>query len=303
MHSTVTCMKWIAVALAAATMALACKRGTGSHDSRGNREKKVSIQDIGSDTLVNVAQAWAEAYAEIEKEVSIEVSGGGSGVGIAALMNGTAQIANASREIEPAEAAKIRNATGNDPKEFMVGYDGLAIYVHKNNPLEQISVEELGHIYREDGSISKWSDLGVTIPGSKSDRIIRVSRQNNSGTYQYFREHVLGKTADFKQGSLDMNGSKDVVELVARTPGAIGYSGLGYATHEVKVLKVSMKKDQPAVAPSVATIHAKAYPISRPLYMYTPGEPVGAVAKYLAWIMSPVGQEILQKTGFIPAAH
>lgn len=295
-----TCMKWLAVVLAAVPLAFACKRGTSNQDSAGGSEKRVSIQDIGSDTLVNVAQAWAEEYAKVEKGVSIEVSGGGTGVGIAALINGTAQIANASREIEPGEAAKVKSAIGKDPKELLVGYDGLAVYVHKDNPIEQISVEEIALIYREGGTINKWSDLGVKVPGAKSEGIIRVSRQNNSGTYQYFREHVLGKTADFKQGSLDMNGSKDVVELVARTPGAIGYSGLGYATPEVKVLKVSAKKGETAVAPSVATIHDKTYPISRPLYMYTPGEPEGPVAKYLAWVTSHSGQDILQKTGYIP---
>lgn len=298
-----TCMKWIAVVLAAVPIAFGCKRGTSNQGSAGGSEKKVSIQDIGSDTLVNVAQAWAEEYAKVEKGVSIEVSGGGSGVGIAALINGTAEIANASREIEAAEAAKVKSARGKDPKEFVVGYDGLAVYVHKDNPIEQISVEELALIYREGGTINKWSDMGVTVPGAKSEDIIRVSRQNNSGTYQYFREHILGKKADFKQGSLDMNGSKDVVELVARTPGAIGYSGLGYATPDVKVLKVSPKKGEPAVAPSIASIHAKSYPISRPLYMYTPGEPEGAVAKYLAWVTSPTGQDILQKTGYIPLAR
>lgn len=298
MPTTITCIKWIAVVLAVIPMSIGCKRGT-SNPAEG-AAKKTSIQDIGSDTLVNVAQAWAEEYAKVEKGVSIEVSGGGSGVGIAALINGTAEIANSSRQIEPGEAAKIKNATGKEPKEFLVGYDGLAVYVHKDNPVAQLSVEELADIYREGGPLNRWSELGVRIPGARSDDIIRVSRQNNSGTYQYFREHILGKKADFKQGSLDMNGSKDVVELVAKTPGAIGYSGLGYATPDVKVLKISPKKGDPGIAPSVATIHDKSYPISRPLFMYTPGEPSSAVSRYLNWIVSPAGQDILQKTGYIP---
>jgi phosphate transport system substrate-binding protein len=263
--------------------------------------KKQSIQNIGSDTMVNLAQAWAEEYAKLEPNLSIEVSGGGSGVGIAALINKTADIANASRKLEPEEVEKAKASTGQTPSEFVVGFDGLAVYVHKSNPLESISMEELGEIYREGGKIAKWSELGVKgIPGSKSDEIIRVSRQNNSGSYQYFRETVVGKKSDFKAGSLDMNGSKDVVEQVAKTPGAIGYSGLGYATPDVKILKVSKVKGQPGVLPSIPTVHDKSYPISRPLFMYTPGAPSPAVKKYLDWIMSDPGQKIVEKTGYVP---
>jgi phosphate transport system substrate-binding protein len=262
--------------------------------------KKQSIQNIGSDTMVNLAQAWAEEYAKVEPNVSIEVSGGGSGVGIAALLNKTADIANCSRKIEPEETEKAK-AAGGHPTEFLVGYDGLAIYVHKSNPLDSISLEELGNIYREDGKLTKWSELGVKeIPGAKSDDIIRISRQNNSGTYHYFREAVVGKKHDFKGGSLDMNGSKDVVEQVAKTPGAIGYSGLGYATPAVKILKVSKMKGEPGVVPSIATVHDKTYPISRPLLMYTPDNPTPAAKKYLEWAMSEAGQKIVAATGYVP---
>jgi phosphate transport system substrate-binding protein len=140
----------------------------------------------------------------------------------------------------------------------------------------------------------------VTIPGAKDDKIIRVSRQNNSGTYHYFREAVVGKQSDFRAGSLDMNGSKEVVELVSKTPGAIGYSGMGYATPEVKVLRVASKKGQPAVLPSVATTLDKTYPIARPMYFYTPDEPTAAVKKYIDWVMSPAGQKIVEATGYVP---
>ncbi|HTM44401.1 MAG TPA: phosphate ABC transporter substrate-binding protein [Polyangiaceae bacterium] len=263
--------------------------------------KKVSIQNIGSDTMVNLAQAWAEQYAKVVPGVSVEVSGGGSGVGIAALINGTADIANASRKMEPEETAKAKQSTGKEPTEFTVGFDGLAVYVNKANPLEQISIEELGEIYREGGKFDTWSDVGVkSIPGAKDSKIIRVSRQNNSGTYAYFRETVVGKKADYKSGSLDMNGSKDVVDLVARTPGAIGYSGLGYATPEVKILKVSAKKGDPGVMPSIPTVLDKSYPIARPLFMYTPGAPTAEVKKYLDWIMSDAGQKIVEQTGYVP---
>jgi len=264
-------------------------------------DKKESIQNIGSDTMVNLAQAWAEEYGKVAPNVSIEVSGGGSGVGIAALINGTASIANSSRKLEPEEAAKAKASTGKEPKEFLVGFDGLAIFVHKDNPLTEITMEELSEIYKEGGKFNKWSDLGVkSIPGAKSDEIVRVSRQNNSGTYHYFRETVVGKKNDFKQGSLDMNGSKDVVALVGKTPGSIGYSGLGYATPDVKIVKVAKKKGDPAVMPSVASVHDKSYPISRPMFMYTPGEPSPGAHKYLDWVMSDAGQKIVEKTGYVP---
>lgn len=272
----------------------------GAPGSASPAGQKVSIQNIGSDTMVNLAQAWAEAYADIEPNVSVEVSGGGSGVGVAALINGTADIANSSRALEPEEIGKAKK-TGHAPKEFLVGYDGLAIYVHKSNPLEQISVDELSEIYREDGKTDTWSQLGVKeIPGAQGDQIIRVSRQNNSGTYHYFREAVVGKKADFKQGSLDMNGSKDVVELVAKTPGAIGYSGLGYATPNVKILRVSTKKGEAAVMPSIATVLDKSYPIARPMFMYTPGEPTAHAKKYIDWILSDAGQKVVEHTGYVP---
>jgi phosphate transport system substrate-binding protein len=289
----------LGVALLLLASLAGCKRKAAESGST-SASKASSIQNIGSDTMVNLAQAWAEEYAKVDPSVSVEVSGGGSGVGIAALINGTADIANASRKLEPEEADKAK-AAGHDPKEFLVGFDGLAIYVHKDNPIESISLEELAEIYREGGKFNTWADLGVkAIPGSKGNDIIRVSRQNNSGTYAYFRETVVGKKNDFKSGSMDMNGSKDVVELVSKTPGAIGYSGLGYATPAVKIVKVSKKKGEPGVVPSIATVHDKSYPISRPMFMYTPGEPTPQIKKYLDWIMSPPGQKIVEHTGYVP---
>ncbi|MET0594752.1 MAG: phosphate ABC transporter substrate-binding protein [Polyangiaceae bacterium] len=264
-------------------------------------KKQQSIQNIGSDTMVNLAQAWAEDYGKVVPAVSVEVSGGGSGVGIAALINGTADIANSSRQIEPEEAEKAKKAGGKEPKEFLVGFDGLAIFVHKDNPLNEISMEDLGEIYREGGKIENWPQVGVAkVPGAQNDKIIRVSRQNNSGTYHYFREVVVGKKADFKQGSLDMNGSKDVVELVGKTPGAIGYSGLGYATPAVKIVKVAKKKGETSILPSIPTVLDKSYPIARPLYMYTPGEPSENAKKYLEWVMSEAGQKVVEKSGYVP---
>jgi phosphate transport system substrate-binding protein len=293
-------MKLFVLGLVTAVLAL-LGVGCAGKKAGSTSAAKQSIQNIGSDTMVNLAQAWAEEYAEVSPDVSVEVSGGGSGVGIAALINGTADIANSSRHLEPVEREKAKATNGREPSEIMVGYDGLAVYVHRNNPLTEISMEELSEIYRENGKLEAWTDLGVKgIPGSRSDAIIRISRQNNSGTYHYFRETVVGKKNDFKLGSLDMNGSKEVVEQVGKTPGAIGYSGLGYATSAVKVLKVSKKKGGPAVLPSVATILDKTYPIARPMFMYTPGDPSPFARKYLDWILSDAGQAIVERTGYVP---
>lgn len=277
--------------LALALLASGCSRAKGPNKS--------VIQDTGSDTMVNLAQAWAEAYATVDTSVSVEVSGGGSGTGIAALSTGTVDIANCSRRFEPQEIEQARKNTGKAPHEFMVGFDALAIYVNKNNPLNEITIDQLADIYAEGGKITKWSQLGVKMPGG-SDEIIRVSRQSNSGTYFYFREAILGKGRDFKLGSRDMSGSKDVVELVANTPSAIGYSGMGYNTPAVKELRVSKKTGDPAYAPSVETTLDHTYPIARPLFMYTLGDPAGAVKKYLDWVNSDAGQEIVLKSGYVP---
>jgi len=261
-------------------------------------QKKV-VQNAGSDTMVNLAQAWAEEYAKVDKDVSVEVSGGGTGTGIAALINGTCDIANASRKLEEKEVEKAQAGTGKLPKEFMVGYDALAVYVHKDNPLKEISIEQLMELFGEGGKVTKWSQLNTTVPKCSSDQIILVSRQNNSGTYHYFREHVL-KKKDFKQGTRDMHGSKDVVELVSKTPCAIGYSGLGYRTPDVKVLLVSKKSGDKAYEPSITTTLDGTYPIARPLFMYTPGTPPAHIDKYMKWIMSAPGQKIVEETGYIP---
>jgi phosphate transport system substrate-binding protein len=297
----------IPLAAVAGLSSVGCKKKTEttSTEPQGAAQpaggKKKTIQDIGSDTMVNLAQAWAEEYAKVNPAVSIEVSGGGTGQGVAALINGTADIANASRKLEPEEADKAKKAHGSDPVEYLVGYDALSVFVHKSNPLNEISIDELGEIYREGGKLDSWADVGVkAIPGAQDNKIVRVSRQNNSGTYHYFREVVVGKKSDYKPGSLDMNGSKDVVELIARTPTAIGYSGLGYATPAVKILKVSKKKGEPGVAPSIATTLDKTYPIARPLFMYTPGKPSAEVKGYLDWVMSPPGQKIVEQTGYVP---
>ena len=258
------------------------------------------IQNKGSDTLVNVAQAWAEAYKEVDPNVAIAVSGGGSGTGISALLNGTVDIANASRKLKDKEMDAAKGK-GVDPQEFVVGYDALAVYLHPDNPLQSVSVEQLAQIYGDGGTLEDWSQLGVEVPGCSDGKIVRASRQNNSGTYAYFKEAVLGKGKDFKLGSLDMHGSKDVVDLVEKTPCAIGYSGLAYATDHIKLACVSAKEGEACVSPTVQSAVDGSYAIARPLFMYTAKKPEGATKAYLDWILSDAGQCIIQDKGYAPA--
>jgi phosphate transport system substrate-binding protein len=167
--------------------------------------------------------------------------------------------------------------------------------------MDRVSIETLAEIYGEDGTTEKWTDLGFEVPGCQGQEIVRISRQNNSGTFAYFREAVLGKDRDFKLGSRDMHGSKDVVDLVQNTACAIGYSGLAYATETVKMPCVESEDGESCVAPSVQTAVDQTYPIARPLFMYTLGEPAGAVKEYLDWILSDEGQCIIEEKGYAPA--
>ena len=284
--------------LAASLVLTGCDKK--SADSSSKKEETIALQNIGSDTMVNLAQAWAEAYAKVDPKVSVEVSGGGSGIGVAALINGTCDIANSSRHLEKEEEEKATaKYGGKHPIEYLVAYDALAIYVHPSNPMNEISVEQLSDLFRDGGKISKWSELGVTIPGAQ-DEVVRVSRHNSSGTYHYFREAVLGKKSDFRPGSRDMSGSKDVVELVGNTPSAIGYSGIGYRTDKVKVLKVSKKTGDASVEPTIKTALDKSYPIARPMFIYAPPAAKPQVETYLKWITSAPGQAIVIEKGYVP---
>ncbi len=265
----------------------------------GDRAQRTVIQNKGSDTLLNVAQAWAEAYSQINPNVAVAVTGGGSGTGISAMINGTVDVANASRTMgeEELEAAR-RN--GVEPVEFVVGFDALAVFLHENNPIESFTVAQLKDIYGEGGSAETWSAFGTSVPGCGSDEIVRISRQNNSGTYAYFKEAVLGEDAEYKLGSRDMHGSKDVVDLVENTPCAIGYSGLAYETPEVHMPCIAVEEGGACVVPSVETAIEGSYPIARPLLMYTAGQPQGAVKEYMDWILSDEGQCIILERGYAP---
>ena len=259
---------------------------------------RTAIQNKGSDTLVNVAQAWAEAYSQKDPEVAIAVSGGGSGTGIAAMINGTVDIANASRKMKKKEI-DLATQRGQTPIEHVVGYDALAVFLHKDNPINVLSIEQIKKIYARGKQYENWSELGVEVPGCKNNESVVVSRQNNSGTYAYFKKAVLGAKSKYRQGTLDMHGSKDVVDLVEKTPCAIGYSGLAYATDHIKMACVG-DGDENCVSPSVAPASNRSYSIARPLLMYTNGEPEGEIKTYLDWILSDEGQCIILAKGYAP---
>jgi phosphate transport system substrate-binding protein len=262
------------------------------------RVSRTLIQNKGSDTLVNVAQAWAEAYAQINPNVAVAVTGGGSGTGIAALIGGSVDIANSSRSMEE-EEFEMANERGVVPNELIVGYDALAVYIHPDNPIDGFTLGQLADIYGENGTTESWSQLGITVPGCSSDEIVRVSRQNSSGTYVYFQEAILGES-DLKLGSRDMAGSSEVVGLVEKTACAIGYSGLAYATEEVKVPCLMTEDGGNCIAPSTASAVDGTYPIARPLFMYTNGQPEGVTKDYIDWILSDEGQCIILNKGYAP---
>jgi len=267
--------------------------------SCGRSRIRSVIRSAGSDTVVNLAQAWAEAYADVEPTVSVEVSGGGSGTGLASLIDGAADLANSSRRIEPEEREAARRKRSIEPVEWIIGHDALAVYVHRDNPLNEITIPQLASIYGADGQVTRWAQLGAGLP---DEEIILISRQSNSGTAQYFRRALLGSKGDFRQGTRDLNGSKEVVSLIGETLATIGYSGMGYDSDRVKMLAVAAGPGKPAYSPTLENALSGRYPISRPLYVYTLGKPSGELRRYLEWTLSPPGQQVVVRTGFVPAS-
>ena len=268
--------------------------------STGRPGGKTLIRNQGSDSMVIVALVWADRYSAAHESVGVAVAGGGSGVGIAALLNGTADVANATRRMKQGEIERAHTA-GKEPVEMVVGYDAPAFVVHAGNPIEGLTLRQLAGIYGQGGSIEKWSQLGVRVPGCGSDEIVPVSRQSSSGTNEYLREVVLGPQGEYKLGTRDMHGSKDVVELVSSTPCAIGYTGMAYAPPaRVKMPCLARDDEGPCVAPSMQSAVDGSYPLARPLMMYTLGEPRGHLAEFLNWVRSDGGQCIVREVGYAP---
>lgn len=253
------------------------------------------IENKGSDTLVNLALAWAEAYMAQHPYVRISVTGGGSGTGIAAMINGTVDIANASRAMSPEEIEKAR-ANGIEPVEFVVARDAIAVVVHPSNPVVRLTLQQISLIYT--GQITNWREVG-----GEDRPIVLLSRESNSGTYVYFLENVirLGQENDllFSPDTLLMPSSEGISAEIRQNPNAIGYDGLGYVTPDQKVLALATDPQGPYVLPSVATVNDGTYPVSRPLYMYTAGEPTGEVKAYLDWVLG-AGQALVSQLGFVP---
>ena len=255
------------------------------------------IENRGSDTIVNLALAWAERYQHLHPEVRISVSGGGSGVGITALINGTVDIANASRQIKTEEMQEAQ-ARGIQPVEFVIARDAIAVIVHPDNPVGRLTLQQLSDIYS--GKINNWREVG-----GENRPIVRLSRETNSGTHVYFLETVvrLGQADSdtlFSTDTLLLPSSEGIVYEVRQNPNAIGYDGLGYVPPDLTVIAVARDAGGPYVLPSVATVNDQSYPVARDLYMYTAGEPAGAIADYLTWILSPEAQTIVADLGFVP---
>ena len=255
------------------------------------------IENKGSDTMVNLALAWAEAYQDIRPDIRIAVTGGGSGTGIAALINGTVDLTNASRRISPGEINAAR-ARGFDPVEFIVARDAIAVIVHPDNPIDSLTLIQLSDIYS--GKVNNWLALG-----GEDRPIVRLSRETNSGTHIFFLEEVLrlgnpDYRTLFSADTLLLPSSQGITQEVRDNRNAIGYEGLGYVIPEVKVLAIAQTPNDLPVIPTIDNVLASSYPISRDLYIYTIREPFGEVLEYLQWILSPQGQRLVADLGYIP---
>lgn len=270
----------------------ACSQSTSESSSQS-----AYIQNNGSDTVVNLALAWAERYASLHPEIQISVSGGGTGTGISALISGTVDFANASRKIKAEEIAAAE-ANGIQPVELVIARDAIAVIVNPENPVKHLSLEQISAIYR--GEITNWAELG-----GEDRPIVKLSRETNSGTHVYFLESVIRlgdkeSTDIFSADTLLLPSSEGIIAEVSENPNAIGYDGLGYVTEHVKVLAIGRTADGPFIMPSIATVNSNEYPISRDLYAYTTQSPKSIVQAYLEWIVSPEAQTIVSDLGFVP---
>lgn len=289
--------KWLALVLVAVlALGVAGLTGCGAKDATtdsgttdADSELTGSINVEGSDTLVNMAQAWAELFMTENPGVMISIKGGGSGTGIAALINGTVDFANASREMKDEEKTDAV-ANGVNPVEYKVAIDGIAVVVNPNNTVGALSSADLGKIYR--GEITNWKDLG-----GSDKAIVLLSRDSSSGTYEYFKEAVVAAeddNAEYAKEAQLLASTQAIVDEVSKNDAAIGYIGLGYVTDATKVLEID------GVAASVDTAKDGSYPISRYLYMYSNGEADGVMKVYLDWILGAEGQATVVDQGFVP---
>ena len=275
--------------------------GGGSSQPFSPTQASAYIQNKGSDTMVNLALAWAERYQIEHPDVSLSVTGGGSGTGIAALVNGTVDIANASRAMTTDEIKQAK-ANGITPVEFVVSRDAIAVVVNPENLVRQLTLQQISDIYS--GKINNWSEIG-----GDTRPIVRLSRETNSGTHVYFLQTVIrlgdkNNTTLFSTDTLLLPSSEGIISEVRQNPNAIGYDGLGYIPPDLmnSVIAVAGGAGGPFIIPSIATVNENSYPVARDLYMYTAGEPAGAIKDYVNWILSPEAQAIVADLGFVPIA-
>ena len=246
----------------------------------------------GSDTMVILNQRWAETYMAGHPGIVIQVTGGGSGTGISALIAGSTDVCAASRPMKPEEVEQIRRKQGAPPVETPVAKDGVAIYLNASNPVNALSMGQLRSLFT--GAAVRWS-----VVGGEDRRVVLYSRENNSGTYVFFKEHVL-KNDDFSDYALTLPGTAGVVNAVSRDPAGIGYGGSSSKTAGIKVCAVRPDDAHPAVLPAEENILSGAYPVSRDLYYYTAPAPKGAVKDFLAWVLSGDGQAVVVRAGYFP---
>lgn len=254
-------------------------------------EKKETLTVKGSDTMVILAQQWAEIYMKSHPDLAIQVTGGGSGTGAAALINGTTDLANLSRPIKEAERKQLQEKYGSAGVEIKAARDGLAIYLNAKNPVESLSVAQLKDVYQ--GKIGNWKELG-----GSDHPIILYGRENNSGTYEYFKEHVLAKE-DFAARLQSMPGTAGVVNAVTKDEGGIGFGGAAYGDG-IKFALVKADSASPAYPPTQENVVSGKYPISRYLYVYLRKQPEGKTKEFIDWILGAEGQHIVAQAGYFP---
>jgi phosphate transport system substrate-binding protein len=251
----------------------------------------ITIRIKGSDTLLPLAQKWAEAYMKLNTGTSISVTGGGSGVGIAALIDGTTDIATASRKIKMDEKLKLQEA-GKAYVETIVAYDALSVIVNPDNKVKKLTREQIESIYT--GKTTNWKDVG-----GDDLAIVPYSRESSSGTYEFFKENVL-KGKNYSSTCLMMAATASIVQSVSQTKGAIGYIGMAYANTKVAELSVSYDKGTTYVAPTLANALNKTYPIVRPLYFYYLKTMTSTLKTAMTWVLGTDGQKIVKEVGYVP---